>query len=468
MSKIGGWATVFLVLAVVCAACSIPVSAQPTVRAQPVPRATTTASQSRVMPLSSDDSSKFCPILQSPQVTDLNVHPIPDLNEPMPRVSFHEPVFGSCMARVSDHNSDLAPEDISQELRPEGASVQAFNADSSLILVRSGGWFWYIYSAENLNRVAILPFSGEIELRWDAYQANLLYGLQATELFSYDLLTGERKLVHDFALDFPQGSLAKVGTGHLGSPSSDARFWPLAAYNAQGQSLALMVYDQQNERISQLILLPAGTDVQGVALSPLGGYLVAWFAQSCEHENLASQQPVCGLVVFGPSAQKGRILLPESSSADTALDSTGHEVLVYHNLDLNSISFMNLRTGEETDLWLIDTHGSSLGLNISGRAGHLPGWALISTYRAGNEHTTWVDNTIFAIELSTEGRVLRLANTYSADLPGVSSEVEAGPQATANNDFTRVLFSSNWGHMEEGYLDIYMVGLPAGWPIMLP
>ena len=101
----------------------------------------------------------FCPVLQLPQVTNLNVDQTPLLNLPPARVSFHDPIFGPCLARISDTSTDMQPGDNSKGLKPEGAGVQAFNQDNSLLLALSGGGHWYIYSTTTLAPVDSLPFS---------------------------------------------------------------------------------------------------------------------------------------------------------------------------------------------------------------------------------------------------------------------------------------------------------------------
>ena len=41
-------------------------------------------------------------------ITDFNVYQTPDLAEPDPRIPFRDPVFGTCLVRVTDRRADLA------------------------------------------------------------------------------------------------------------------------------------------------------------------------------------------------------------------------------------------------------------------------------------------------------------------------------------------------------------------------
>jgi hypothetical protein len=44
----------------------------------------------------------------------------------------------------------------------------------------------------------------------------------------------------------------------------------------------------------------------------------------------------------------------------------------------------------------------------------------------------------------------------------------AEPQASANQDSTHILFTSNWGRSGTGEVGMYMLELPADWLSILP
>ena len=73
-----------------------------------------------------------------------------------------------------------------------------------------------------------------------------------------------------------------------------------------------------------------------------------------------------------------------------------------------------------------------------------------------------------AVELKPGGRVVRLAHTHS--LQGDDSELAywAQPRASVNQDFTRIIFTSNWGHTDTHEKEVYMIELPPDWPERLP
>ncbi|MCG2770179.1 MAG: hypothetical protein L6435_17665, partial [Anaerolineae bacterium] len=121
-------------------------------------------------------------------------------------------------------------------------------------------------------------------------------------------------------------------------------------------------------------------------------------------------------------------------------------------------------SGNVTSLWPIDYGHTPIGFHFSGLAYERPGWALVSTYEGGYPDAfTWMDDQVFAVELKAGGRVVRLAHTHSAVNSNVEHDYWAEPHASVNADFTRVLFTSNWGRSGTEEVDMYMIELPADW-----
>ena len=86
-----------------------------------------------------------------------------------------------------------------------------------------------------------------------------------------------------------------------------------------------------------------------------------------------------------------------------------------------------------------------MGFHFSGRGVELPGWVLVSTHDEDAQSHTWMDDELFAMELKPNGRVVRLAHTHSIVNQGGGQDYFAEPQATVNRDFTKALFTTNWG-----------------------
>jgi len=411
----------------------------------------------------------FCPVLLQPVVIDLEIYQTPPLPEPPPRVSFHDPVFGSCIARLTDRINDRAPADRSSGISSPLSAVQAFNADGSLVLARSTEGFWYLYSTHTLELQGTLPVYGSAEVYWDPVDPAQLYYFKGTSMVSYNLQNGRSVKLHDFSYDFPDEAVESVGTNNGASMSLDGRYWGLRAQGSGGQTIGLLIYDRIDHKVTASLELPEQSSVRAVSLSPYGTYFLAWHDFTCAEDTLEDGNSACGLVVYDQNLENARTLLPGPAPFDTTLDLQGQEVVVYYDIGMSSISMLDLETGERKALWLIDQSQSVLGVNISGRALLRPGWVLISTYGVqSHENFTWMDNSIFATELDPGGRLVRIAHTQSIasdeELTGRISQ----PKASPNMDFSQIIFTSNWGRAGTGEVDAYLIALPHDWTLNLP
>ena len=401
-------------------------------------------------------------------ITNLKVLQAPQLVEPAARHPFRDPVFGSCMVRVTDRKVDLAEDDHSAGLKNEYSRIQSFNTDGSRLLVRGIEGTWYVYDAVSLEPLGQVPL--DIDPRWSARDPNVITYSSETRLISYDLSTGEISLVHDFAADAPGAIM--VWTRYEGSPSADGHIWGLMAEDENWLTSAYLVYDLEANKVIATRDLQAWPDdereADSVTISPLGNYFLVQMDKYCEPGTLGTDDHPCGLMVYDNNLQNGRGLLRIIGHSDTALDAQGREVLIFQDIDNDNISVLNLATGEVTPLWPIDFSHSSIGLHISGRAFNLPGWALISTHNGANPSATWMDDQVFAIELKTNGRIVRLAHTYSSVDQEQEHDYWAEPQASVNVDFTRIVFTTNWGRTGTEEVEMFMIVLPPDWAEKLP
>jgi hypothetical protein len=414
--------------------------------------------------------ASLCAGPQPSFITDLQVHQTPVLPEPQARHPFRDAVFGACMLRVTDRRIDLSADDTSKGLKNEYSRVQSFNADESLILARGIAATWYLYDAQTLQPMDQIPL--DIDPRWSATDPDIVYYSSGTRLMSYNIQSGEQVTVHDFQADFRGQNLSAVWTRYEGSPSLDGRYWGLMAEDENWQVSAYLVYDlQTNKVISRVDTRQWPEDERAsdsVTISPLGNYFLAYMEKYCEPGQLGSEQHPCGLMVYDRDLKNGRGLLRLIGHSDLALDALGREVLVYQDIDTDAISMLDLQTGAITPLWPIDFSHTPIGLHISGRASLAPGWALISTHDGDPASYTWMDDQVFAIELKPQGHIVRFAHTHSLVDTNQEHDYWAEPQASANHDFTRILFTSNWGRSGSEEVEMYLIQLPAGWIAGLP
>ena len=95
-------------------------------------------------------TAAFCPNPPTPTVTDKNVRQAPSMSEPAPRTPYIDPVFGTCVVRVTDRTHDIAADDRSKGLKNEYSTVQSFNADETKLIALALEGTWYLYDAHTL------------------------------------------------------------------------------------------------------------------------------------------------------------------------------------------------------------------------------------------------------------------------------------------------------------------------------
>jgi hypothetical protein len=456
-----------LAFVIIILACNLPLSAPPVNGGPDAAAPPEPTPFSPILPPSNELPTLSCADNSFAPITTFDVFQPPPLSEPPARTPFRDPVFGTCLIRVTDRQADLAPGDASTGLKNEYSRVQSFNADEMLILVRGLEATWYLYDARSLRPLGQLPFSDPVDPRWSADDPNLIYYSEETRLMSYNVQSGEQVIVHDFAADFPRQTLSAVWTRYEGSPSFDGQTWGLMAEDADWLTSALLIYDLPSDRVVASLDTRGWPDdareIDSVTISPLGNYFLVYMDKYCEPGEFGTEANPCGLMVYDRGLKNGRGLLRLIGHSDTALDAQGREVLVYQDIDTDHISMLDLESGAVTPLWPIDFSHTPIGLHFSGRASLAPGWALVSTHDGDPASNTWMDDSVFAIELRPEGRVVRLAHPHSLVDESMEHDYWAEPQATVNRDFTRILFTSNWGRSGTGEVEMFMIQLPADW-----
>lgn len=381
-----------------------------------------------------------------PKDTGRGIAQVPAVSKPQARVPYTDPSFGTYAVRVTDARTDVSGGDRSKGMKNEYSRVQSFNANDTYMVVRSIDAYWYLYDVTTLKPARQLPFQGESEPRWDANDPDRLYYMADKKLMVYSVASRKTGLVHDFSKDVPSRA-AFVWTKNEGSPSMDGRYWGLMADGPDGRPLALLVYDLAlNKVIAKRNVPPNAPDYDHVTISPGGNYFFAGYDAYYDRA-LARETPLRGI-----------------GHGDLALDARGREVMVYQDTGTDTVSMLDLTTAKVTPLFRIDFSKHSKGFHISGRAFRKPGWALISCFNEGNyANSDWMDNAVFAVELKPNGRIVRLAHHHSLYNPRMEHDYWAEPHATVNRDFTKVLFTSNWGRSGTEEVDMYMIRLPGNW-----
>jgi hypothetical protein len=375
------------------------------------------------------------------------------LAKPAKGVAYADPAYGSCNVRLTSHASE-APQGFA---RNDYARRQAFNADTTRVLVNSLNGAWHVYDAGNAQYVRELPgLAGDAEPQWHATDPKLIYflptngvGMQVREL---DVASGSIRVVGDLAARikarWPTANAA--WTKSEGSPSADGRYWCLMVDDANWNSLGVLSWDRDTDTLLGTL------DTQGerpdhVSMSASGNYCVV------------SGDGPRGTVAYTRDFASQRKLLAKSEHSDLALDANGDDVYVSVDYQSNAgdIFMLNLRTGVRTALFANYVNGTATALHVSGKAFRKPGWVLISTYaESGAAGRQWLHRKVMAVQLQANPKILALAHHHS-----VYNGYWTEPHASVNRDFTRVLFSSNWDSGSDLDVDAYMVELT---PALIP
>jgi hypothetical protein len=402
---------------------------------------------------------------------------MPLIAEPAPRTPFLDPVFHTCVVRLTDRARDRESGDRSVGMKNEYSRVNAFNADGSLILVRGTEATWYLYDARTFKRLKRLGFEGAVDPRWHAHDPRLLYYTPDTRLVEYDVAKGRARTVRDFAQDVPQWSPEIVFGRWEGSPSLDGNTFAFMVKDHH-RTRGLIVYDRRDaprdtdgkpgEIIGRYDLdrhKPVrGDDPDSVSVSPSGRFVWAQF-DYCEREApRGTYARPCGAMVFDRTLQKGHGVVRAIGHADLALDAQGREVAIFQDNDKDQVAYVDLETGATTALHAIDFSQGSIGFHFSGRAAARPGWALVSAYDKVTKTKFWLSHLIYAVELKSGGRIVPLAHHHSLrDDDKGEADYFAEPHGSTNLDFTRVVFTSNWGRVGTNTVDVYLIALPTNW-----
>jgi hypothetical protein len=279
-------------------------------------------------------------------------------------------------------------------------------------------------------------------------------------------------MLREFASDFPDQTIAMVWTRHEGRPSANGRLFGLMAVDEEWETVAFLIYDLNTDSIvaeRDMRGVPGMEDgIDHVTISPLGNYFLASFDRYCEHGALGSDAQPCGLMVYDQDLANGRSLLRIIGHYDPALDPEGRELIIFQDIDEDNISMLDLASGVVTPLWPIDYSRTSIGLHFSGCSYSRPGWALVSTYSGDPTSHTWMDSEVFGVELKPDGRLVRLAHTHSLVDEEQEHDYWAEPEASVNQDFTLVVFTTNWGRSGTGEVEMFLIQLPRDWTERLP
>ncbi|MBL8298399.1 MAG: hypothetical protein JNN30_08640 [Rhodanobacteraceae bacterium] len=367
----------------------------------------------------------------------------PQSGRPAKGVPLQDPNFRTCVVRATNH----AAEPPSGFSRNDYSRRQAFNADNSRFIVYSENGFWHLYDARSLAHVRVLSGpAGDAEPQWHPTDPRQLYYIPTnggTRLNRLDVETNQTTIAADFTGRLPWTGVAHIWTKSEGSPSADGRYWCFQAETSSFGIRGVFTYDLQTNQILGTRTLTARPD--HVSMSASGRWCV-----------VSNLDGAGGTVAWNRTFTTSRQLHTSSEHSDLALGPTGDDYFVFVDYQSNGgdLTMVNVDTGARTALFPTYIEGTATAYHISGKNFAKPGWFLLSTYaRVGAEK--WLHERVMAVELSPAPSIINLAHHHSA-ANGYWTE----PHASVSRDFSRVLFTSNWGSTSDTDVDAYMVQVP--------
>lgn len=372
----------------------------------------------------------------------------PATPKPVRGKAYADPVYGTCVVRMTDHAAD----GLKMFVRTDYSRRQAFNADDTKIIVTGKEGDWYLYDVATAKRSEHLPeVGGDPEPQWHPTKPNILYHFQpfgiGMKIVELDIKTNKSRVVADLEKRIKAiwPTAATAWTKSEGSPSADARYWAFMVDDKDWHGLGVVTYDMVEDKV--IASYDFAKNKKGrpdhLSMSPTGKYVVVSWDD--------------GVYSLTRELTNARRIHPRGEHSDLALDANGEDVYVSidYESDKGMIYFLNLRTGVRTDLVPTYLEHTATAVHFSGKAFRRPGWALVSTYRDGGGPKQWLHGKLFALELKAKPTIINIAHHHST-----YHEYVDEPHASVNRDFTRIVFNSNWDSKGGIDVDAYMVELP--------
>lgn len=319
----------------------------------------------------------------------------------------------------------------------------------------------------------LTTISGEAEPHWHPDNPRLIHMLTqqgaTMKIYSVDVDQDKASEVSDMgpAVKAIWPDAQFTWTRGTGSPSADHRYWCLLAEKDQEgrrMPLGLFTWDARQHRIVGHYTL--NTRPEQLTTSPSGNhclmsgsYGVSDYAFKRDFSAPFDAQTTTAHLEV--NADK------DSNSSAIVLNARGEDVYVgtSYQSSTGEVFAHNLNTGERRTLFHAFANGIATGNTISGLGHRKPGWVLVSGYAEGDWATNsfnlrgardaqrlWMHRRVFALDLGNPTQVRSIAY-MRADY----QQNWLAPNATVNQDFTKVLFNSSWDSERQADTDAYMV-----------
>lgn len=370
------------------------------------------------------------------KLNDTLAYPRPSLSKPAVGQTVVDPALGGRITRITD----IVTEAGGSAIRPLYATVGAWNADESRLLLYAAGIAHRLYNGQDYRFIKNLPALRPADVEqvyWHPSDATSLYYIDVGtgELVRYNIDTDVGRAVHQFAC----GSNSKAPTAPT-PPSADGDLWVHLCSDGAGTTAT--TYRLTNDTESDSITV---ADSPRPAVSSSGTAIL--LGRSIYSSDLTLRRTL-DLAAAADFSAMGRLAdgteILNAVAFDAGPQGSGVGTVVVHHLE-NSLARVVM--------------GPSSGFPypgsrtvISAMATALPGW-LITT--GGSDGNTPFAGELVLVHSAASGRFCRIAHHRSSNGAGAAGTWSV-PHASFSPSGRRIVFASDW---LGDTADVYVVDL---------
>lgn len=432
------------------------------------------------------DDTVFAPLINAGvTLKDGPENPVPQLPDPQ-NFERYKPVkaqyYETPIAKITHNKEAIAAGE--KPFRSDYSRRNAFNCDNTLFLTYRKDGYWFVNDVKTLKPIgdALPSMATDCEPIWSESDPHLLWALppygEGCKL--YEINVDTRKVVKTYELAdriktfWPDAG--RCWTKSEGAPSRDGRYWcwivETTAYEVRG----VIVYDRVEDKI--IAHMDASVKPDHTSMTPSGKYaIISWayneaFGTRAYTRNLTDKHPAA-------TGNDPYIKLhTQSEHSDIAITKDGREVYVAADYTGNNgqLFMCDVETGVRTNLLYMYDQGTATAYHISAKCFNTPGYVVVSTYAEhlgtdGDSNNLrnqslmqWYHRKVFvmSLEASPIYKILCWADSDRRKEWPNNDGYWAEPQATVNNNLTRIMFNSSMNSMSVNDIETFMVALPEG------
>lgn len=432
------------------------------------------------------DDTVFAPLVNAGvTLKDGPENPVPQLPNPQ-NFEQYKPVkaqyYETPIAKITRNKEAIAAGD--KPFRSDYSRRNAFNCDNSLFLTYRKDGYWFVNDAKTLKPIgnALPSMATDCEPIWSETDPHILWALppygEGCKL--YEINVDTRKVVKTYELaDRIKAFWPDAGrcwTKSEGSPSRDGRYWCWIVETAGYEVRGIVVFDRVEDKF--IAHMDATVKPDHTSMTPSGKYAIVSWAYN---EPLGTRAYTRNLTDKHPAATGNDPYIKlhtQSEHSDIAITKDGREVYVAADYtgDNGKLFMCDVETGVRTDLLYTYDKGTATAYHISGKAYDAPGYVVVSTYgeHLGSDGDAanlrnkplmqWYHRKVFVMSLEANPtfKILCFADSDRRKEWPNNDGYWAEPQATVNNNLTRVMFNSSMNSLSVNDIETFMVALPEG------